>query len=110
MTLLVIIHIAICGFLIFVILMQPGKGDAGVSFGSSTQSIFGSKAASNFLTKTTSVCAVLFLLTSFILTKWRIREYEHSVIMDSSIPLGTSGSKPPSLQKKPGDTIPVKKP
>lgn len=81
MTLFVVLHIFICAFLVFVILLQPGKADGGIAFGgSSSQSIFGSKGAGNFLTKTTSVCAVLFLFTSFFLTRSRIMEYTKSVI------------------------------
>ncbi len=82
MTFLVILHIFICVFLVCVILLQPGKGDAGVTFGSSSQSIFGSKGASNFLTKTTTVCAVIFLVTSLVLTRNRMHEFTGSVIKD----------------------------
>jgi preprotein translocase subunit SecG len=82
LTLLIVIHALICVFLVAVILLQPGKGDAGVGFGSSSQTIFGSKGAGNFLTKTTSVCAVVFLLTSFFLTRSRIMEYSRSVIKE----------------------------
>lgn len=80
MTFLVVIHIFICFFLVCVILLQPGKGDAGATFGSSSQSIFGSKGASNFLTKTTTACAVIFLVTSFLLTRARMKEFTGSVI------------------------------
>ncbi len=80
MTALIIFHFAICFFLVCVILLQPGKSDAGIGFGSSSQSIFGSRGAGNFLTKTTSVCAVVFLLTSFLLTRDRIQQYNGSVI------------------------------
>lgn len=72
MTIFMILHIVICVFLVIVILLQPGKSDAGIGFGSSSQSIFGSKGAGNFLTKTTGICAFLFLVTSFFLTKSRM--------------------------------------
>jgi len=83
-TLFITLHVLVCVFLVAVILVQPGKGDAGIGFGSSSQSIFGSKGAGNFLTKTTSVCAVIFLLTSFFLTRSRMREYNSSVIKASA--------------------------
>jgi preprotein translocase subunit SecG len=79
-TFIIAIHVFICLFLIGVILLQPGKSDGGMTFGSSSQSIFGSKGAGNFLTKTTSVFAIIFLLTSFILTRSRIQEYTKSVV------------------------------
>lgn len=80
MTFIIVLHVVICVFLIAVILIQPGKGDAGIGFGSSSQSIFGSAGASNFLTKTTTVCAVIFITTSFFLTRSRMQEYNSSVI------------------------------
>ncbi len=83
MTFLITLHIVVCVFLVAVILIQPGKGDAGISFGSSGQSIFASKSASNFLTKTTTICAIIFLLTSFFLTRGRLKEYNESVISTS---------------------------
>ena len=94
MTLFMAFHFAICGFLVFVILLQPGKGDAGIGFGSSSQSIFGSRGAGNFLTKLTSFCALTFLLTSFILTRARMKEYTSSVITDSDSAAATTTATP----------------
>lgn len=92
MTFLIALHILVCFFMVFVILLQPGKSDGGIGFGSSSQSIFGSKGAGNFLTKTTSVCAVLFLVTSFFLTRHRMNEHGRSVI--SSEPGAESPATP----------------
>lgn len=81
MTIFVALHLFVCVFLVLVILLQPGKGDSGIGFGgSSSQSIFGSQGAGNFLTKTTSVCAIIFLFTSFVLTRARLKEHNNSVI------------------------------
>lgn len=62
--LVVCIHIVVCLVLIIVILLQAGRGQGltGASFGGNVQSLFGTKASS-FLTKATSVCAILFLFT-----------------------------------------------
>lgn len=63
--LVVCVHIVVCFVLIIVILLQAGRGQGltGGSFGGgNVQSLFGTKASS-FLTKATSVCAVLFLFT-----------------------------------------------
>jgi preprotein translocase subunit SecG len=99
-TVLILIHGLVCAFLVFVILLQPGKSDAGVGFGSSSQSIFGSRGAGNFLTKTTSICAILFLTTSFFLTRSRIQEYSSSVIKGDAAPEGAP--------QKPADSQPAK--
>ncbi len=65
MSILVIcLHVIVCLVLIIVILLQAGRGQGltGASFGGNVQSLFGTKASS-FLTKATSVCAILFLFT-----------------------------------------------
>ena len=85
MTALIAIHFVICLFLVLVILLQPGKSDGGVGFGAasgSSQSIFGSRGAGNFLTKMTTGAACLFLVTSFLLTRGRMKEFNSSVIKD----------------------------
>lgn len=113
MTFLVVVHVVICFVLVSVILLQPGKGDAGVGFGSSSQSIFGSKGASNFLTKTTSVCAMVFLLTSFLLTRGRMREYNASVIRGDEaaakvVPTQTPAPAPDSAKVPTAQPAPAK--
>ena len=62
--LVIAIHVIVSLVLIFVILLQAGRGGGlSESFGgSSTQTIFGTKT-STFLMRATTVCAVVFLLT-----------------------------------------------
>ena len=62
--LIVAVHVFICIVLIAVILLQAGRGQ-GLSwgtFGGSPQSILGTKTAS-FMTRLTTICAILFLFT-----------------------------------------------
>lgn len=62
---LVILHVAICFILIAVILLQAGRGQGltgGGFSGGGVQSLFGTRAA-DFLTKATTVSAILFLFT-----------------------------------------------
>lgn len=66
---IVVVHVIVCLVLILVILLQAGRGQglSGASMGgSSTQSIFGTRAA-DFLTKATTVSALLFLVTCITL-------------------------------------------
>lgn len=62
------LHVIVCIFLIAVILLQAGRGGglADVFGGGAASTIFGSKA-NTFLTRTTVVAAVVFLLTSLTL-------------------------------------------
>lgn len=61
----VVVAVSLIGF----ILIQHGKGaDAGAAFGSGASStVFGSQGSGNFLTRTTTVLAFLFLSNSLAL-------------------------------------------
>jgi preprotein translocase subunit SecG len=66
LTFVTIVHVLLCVFMIFVILLQPGK-DAGMGSalgGGAATSAFGGRGATTFLTKVTGVCAALFFVTS----------------------------------------------
>ena len=69
-TLVLVIHVIVCIALILIILLQTGKGaDIGAVFGGgSSQTVFGSTGASTFLSKVTIGAAVVFMMTSIILT------------------------------------------
>ncbi len=66
---LLVFHVVVAVSLIGFILIQHGKGaDAGAAFGSGASStVFGSQGTGNFLTKTTTVLAFLFLSNSLVL-------------------------------------------
>jgi preprotein translocase subunit SecG len=68
-TLLTVLHIIVCVFLILVVLLQAGKGGGmGIAFGGGgSQTVFGSSGAGNFLTRLTSITAVIFMVTSLAL-------------------------------------------
>ena len=67
--LLAIVHVLVCLFLILVVLLQTGKGaDVAAAFGGSSQTAFGARGASTFLSKMTTVSAVVFMLTSLVLS------------------------------------------
>ena len=69
-TVLVVLHVIVCIFLIAVVLLQRGKGaEMGAVFGSGASStVFGSRGAGNFLTKLTTGSAIVFMCTSLALS------------------------------------------
>lgn len=68
-TLLMIIHILVCFFLIFIVLIQSSKGaELGAAFGGSSQTLFGSRGAATLFSKLTTISAVVFMLTSLFLS------------------------------------------
>ncbi len=67
-TALVILHLIVCAFLIFIVLIQSSKGaELGAAFGGSNQTLFGSRGAATFLNKLTTGTAIAFMLTSLFL-------------------------------------------
>jgi len=67
--LLMALHLIVCLCLVAVILVQSGKGGglAGGAFGGATQTVFGGRGATDFITRATIVLGVLFFLTSLSL-------------------------------------------
>lgn len=74
-TLLLALQVLCAVSLIGFILIQHGKGaDAGAAFGSgASTTVFGAQGSGNFLTKTTTALAVVFLLNSLALA-WIAKE------------------------------------
>ena len=87
-TAIIIVHVMCTLFLILVILLQTGKGAAmgsGLGAGSS-QTMFGSSGAGNFLTKITTAIATLFMITSLTLGIMSTQEKSRSVMPDLENP------------------------
>jgi preprotein translocase subunit SecG len=69
-TLVTILHVLVCIFLMLTVLLQAGKGGGmGAAFGggSSMGTVFGGSGAGNFLRRLTVAAAVIFMLTSMTL-------------------------------------------
>lgn len=112
-----IIHVLLCIFMIFVILLQPGK-DAGMGAalgGGAATSAFGGRGAVTFLSKVTAASAVAFFLTSLGLSFVGLRtsvadqlHEEASATSPSSVPSAQepSGTPPAAAQQGSGETAP----
>ncbi|MCP4676927.1 MAG: preprotein translocase subunit SecG [Deltaproteobacteria bacterium] len=67
-TLLIVLHVIFCVFLILVILLQTGKGAGiGAAFGGGSQTVFGPRGAGSFIGRLTGIVAGLFMLSSLLL-------------------------------------------
>jgi preprotein translocase subunit SecG len=66
MTLILTVHVLVALAIIFLVLLQHGKGaDMGAAFGGgSSGSLFGATGSANFLSRTTAALAVVFFITS----------------------------------------------
>ncbi len=63
-------HILICVVLIVVVLLQAGRGSTmGLSFGGgASQTVFGSSGGKNFFARLTTGLAIVFMVTSILLS------------------------------------------
>ena len=100
-TALIGLHVFACIFLIAVVLLQTGKGaDMGAVFGGgSSETVFGSSGAGNFLTKLTTGIAILFMLTSLVMTYGLARQTSRSLFDDvpaPAVPLEATDEIPPA--------------
>ena len=94
--LLIIVHVSVCIALIMIVLLQTGKGaDMGAAFGGgSSQTFFGSSGASTFLSKATTVAAIVFMVTSLGLAYISSHRPEGSIMEGQKAPVEQTASEP----------------
>jgi preprotein translocase subunit SecG len=101
---LLVVHYFVCIFLVIVILLQAGKGaDIGAAFGGASQTVFGTRGAATFLSKMTTVVAIIFLMTSISLASISKNKSTSSILKsvgETGIPLAT-----PPAGATPGATV-----
>jgi preprotein translocase subunit SecG len=87
-TLVVVVHVIAAIAIVALVLLQQGKGaDAGAAFGSgASQTVFGSSGTGNFLTRSTTIAAVIFFATSLTLAIYA-RQYSLGGGLDGGGPL-----------------------
>jgi preprotein translocase subunit SecG len=102
-TIIAIIHVVVCLFLVVIVLLQHGKGaDIGATFGGGN-TVFGSEGPVPLLNKVTTGAAIIFMLTSitlaFLSAKSGTRSVMQSAPLSKSLPV-----------EQPLETGPVKVP
>ncbi len=100
-TLVIVIHVLACIFLIGAVMLQSGHEGMGVIFGGGSSTMFGSTGAGGLLVKVTAGLATVFLITSLtynVLTGNKVNEQESIMLQ------GKETVQPiiPAEQKKPG--------
>lgn len=111
---LVTLHVLVCLLLIFVIMLQSGSAAdlAGAFGGAGSQTAFGPRGASTFLTKATTWCAIVFMMSSLALSLKRApTTAEGSSILEQTMPAspGKAAPSPAAPSKVPAQT-PAKAP
>ena len=96
-TLVVVVHVVIAVALVGLVLIQQGKGaDAGAAFGGggASQTVFGSQGSGSFLTRMTTLLAMVFFVTSFSLAVFAKQRAE--VAGEAGIPVVEESRQAPS--------------
>jgi preprotein translocase subunit SecG len=95
------LHVIVCVILVLVVLLQSGKGAdlAGAFGGGATQTAFGSRGPASFLSKMTTIAAVVFMITSIALSMISTKKVSKSVLetirQQSSQPVKNKPAAPP---------------
>ena len=101
---LVTLHIIVCFILITVIMLQSGSAAdlAGAFGGAGSQTAFGPRGAATFLSRATTWCAIVFMMTSLTLSvKRNPNEVSTGSILEqtqSSTPAPTKPAARPPIQ------------
>ncbi|KAA1175796.1 preprotein translocase subunit SecG [Marinobacter salinexigens] len=92
-TLVVVVHVVIAVALVGLVLIQQGKGaDAGAAFGGgASQTVFGSQGSGSFMTRFTTILAIVFFVTSFSLAVFAKQRAE--VAGEAGIPVVQESSE-----------------
>ncbi len=100
-TLVIVIHVLACIFLIGAVMLQSGHEGMGVIFGGGSSTMFGSTGAGGLLVKITAGLATIFLVTSLtynVLTGNKVTE-QNSLMLQGE---GTVQPIIPAEQQKSG--------
>ena len=97
--LILVVHVLACFFLVAVILLQAGRGGGlAEAFGGAAQSVLGTRGAA-YLTRATTVFAVVFMLTSLTLA---ILSAQRGRSLMEAAATRAAAVKPPAAEEKTG--------
>jgi preprotein translocase subunit SecG len=91
-------HVLVCLFLIIVVLIQSGQSaDLAAAFGGQgSQTAFGPRGAATLLTRVTTWCAVIFMLTSITLSILNARKSSGTSVLSGEKTAPTQQQKIPA--------------
>jgi len=103
--LVIVCHVVASLVLILVVLLQSGKaGDLAATFGSTgSQTAFGARGTATLLTRATTVCAVIFMVTSLTLAIMFTKGSSGTVLEGVSLPEEVPVESPIDLSTAPAE-------
>jgi preprotein translocase subunit SecG len=116
---LVTLHVLVCFVLIIVIMLQSGSAAdlAGAFGGAGSQTAFGPRGAATFLSRATTWCAIVFMMSSLALSVKRdvsagvstgsILEQTEQSAPKPSKPAQTPAAPSPAVPSRPSSSVPT---
>jgi preprotein translocase subunit SecG len=103
---LVTLHVLVCFVLVIVIMLQSGSAAdlAGAFGGAGSQTAFGPRGAASFLSRATTWCAIVFMMTSLTLS---VKRTPNEAASTGSILEQTQKAAPPPKQTTPAPPVQV---
>jgi preprotein translocase subunit SecG len=103
----VALHVIVCIILVLVVLLQSGRGAdlAGAFGGGATQTAFGSRGPASFLSKMTTVAAVVFMITSIALSVITFKKEASRSILETTTKRQTTQPVKKAPAGKPAVTL-----
>jgi len=113
--LLVTLHVLVCVLLVIVVMLQSGTAAdlAGAFGGAGSQTAFGPRGAATFLSRATTWCAIVFMMTSMALSVKRAGPHAAamgSILEETTAPAPSTPATPAQTPAKTPATAPASKP
>jgi len=109
--LLMTLHVLVCFILVVVIMLQSGSAAdlAGAFGGAGSQTAFGPRGAATFLSRATTWCAIVFMMTSLTLSVKRAPTGSFSTgsILEQTQPSAPAQKAAPAPTPKPATPTPA---
>jgi preprotein translocase subunit SecG len=108
---LVTLHVLVCFLLVIVVMLQSGTAAdlAGAFGGAGSQTAFGPRGAATFLSRATTWCAIVFMMTSMALSVRRDQAAAAvgSILQETQAPAPAGAKSAPTAPAKAPQTAPA---
>jgi len=94
--LLIALHVFVCIAIIIIVLLQAGKGaEIGASFGTGgSGAVLGAASSKSFMSRVTTLTAIIFMLTSLTLAYFYGRPGDDSIMPEQSVSTPATDAAP----------------
>ncbi len=85
MNILLVVHLVVCLLLVVSILLQKTSSDSIANLAGNSSGVISAQGAANFLTKTTTVLATIFMLNAILMGNLSTRKSPQAIEIEKNI-------------------------